>query len=86
MTLKIKKSGQRACDEKDAKGELCCGHLKLWDGGGEDLRQQVGPGVSIYRCERCHALYRPAPEDHSSAGSNFEERRVDLLGMFKKNR
>ena len=28
--VKEKKPGQRACDEKDAKGELCVGHLKRW--------------------------------------------------------
>ena len=24
------KAGQRACNEKDAKGKFCGGHLKLW--------------------------------------------------------
>ena len=28
--IKPKKPTQRACDEKDAKGKLCCGHLKRW--------------------------------------------------------
>ena len=28
--VKIKKQGQRACNEKDAKGKFCGGHLKLW--------------------------------------------------------
>src|SRR5581483_11769595 len=28
--VKIKKPGQRACNEKDAKGKLCGGHLKRW--------------------------------------------------------
>ena len=26
--VKIKKAGQRACNEKDAKGKFCGGHLK----------------------------------------------------------
>ena len=30
LKVKEKKPGQRACDEKDAKGELCVGHLKRW--------------------------------------------------------
>ena len=28
--VKEKKPGQGACDEKDAKGELCVGDLKRW--------------------------------------------------------
>src|SRR5262252_1426013 len=28
--IKIRKPKQRACDEKDAKGKLCNGHLKRW--------------------------------------------------------
>jgi hypothetical protein len=28
--IKPKKVTQRACDEKDEKGKLCCGHLKRW--------------------------------------------------------
>ena len=28
--VKIKKPGQRSCNEKDAKGKFCGGHLKRW--------------------------------------------------------
>ncbi len=28
--VKIKKPGQRACNEKDEKGKFCGGHLKRW--------------------------------------------------------
>ena len=28
--VKIRKHRQRSCDEKDAKGKLCAGHLKRW--------------------------------------------------------
>ena len=28
--VKIKKAGQRACNEKDEKGKFCGGHLKRW--------------------------------------------------------
>ncbi|PYU25869.1 MAG: hypothetical protein DMG32_11070 [Acidobacteria bacterium] len=28
--IKVCKHRQRACDEKDAKGKLCAGHLKRW--------------------------------------------------------
>ncbi len=82
MTLKEKKPGQRACDEKDAKGELCCGHLKCWYTPDEETVKQIGKDIDIYRCERCHALYRPAPTDDSSAGLRYEERPVTLWGTF----
>ena len=28
--VKVKKAGQRACNEKNDKGKFCGGHLKLW--------------------------------------------------------
>jgi len=80
VRTKEKKPGQRACDEKDAKGKLCCGHLKRWPTPSEDVIKQVGDGAEIYRCERCHMLYRPAPEDRSSFGLKYEKRTVNLLG------
>ncbi len=80
VTLKVKKPGQRACDEKDAKGKLCVGHLKRWYTPSEDVVKELGPRAEIYRCERCHALYRPAAEDQSSAGRNYVERPVNVLG------
>ncbi len=81
-TIKEKKPGQRACDEKGAKGELCVGHLKLWSTPDEEALKQAGKGVEIYRCERCHTLYRPAATDDSSAGLRFKLRPVSLLGGF----
>lgn len=82
LTIKEKKPGQRACDEKDAKGEFCLGHLKLWpqERWPAHLLAQAEPGAVIYRCERCHALYRPAAQDRSSAGLKFDRRPVNLLG------
>ena len=83
ITLKEKKPGQRACDEKTPpKGELCCGHLKRWYNADAETLKQVGKDVELYRCERCHALYRPVPEDHSSAGLNYEVRLVNMFGAF----
>jgi len=80
--IKEKKPGQRACDERDAKGELCVGHLKRWFTPDEETRKQVGKDVEVYRCERCHTLYRPAPTDDSSVGLRFKVRPVSLLGGF----
>ena len=80
IKIKVKKAGQRACDEKDAKSKLCVGHLKRWDTPAPDVVRAVGKGVSVYRCERCRALYRPAPDDRSSAGLKYEKRRVNIFG------
>jgi hypothetical protein len=50
----------RACNEKDEKGKLCCGHLKRWYGFGEEVRSQFGADAEVYRCEHCKTLYLPA--------------------------
>ena len=68
--VKIKKPGQRSCNEKDAKGKLCGGHLKRWyyhDDVCErecgDVEQAFGPQAEVYRCEHCKTLYLPNPAD-----------------------
>ncbi len=50
----------RACNEKDAKGKLCCGHLKRWNGYDDEVKQKYGPDPEVYRCEHCKTLYIPA--------------------------
>jgi hypothetical protein len=57
--IKPKKSTQRACDEKDAKGKLCCGHLKRWYDYPKEIEALVGSKAEIYRCEFCKTLYKP---------------------------
>jgi len=57
--VKPKKSTQRACDEKDAKGKLCCGHLKRWYDYPKDIEALVGAKTEVYRCEFCKTLYTP---------------------------
>ncbi len=59
----------RACNEKDAKGKLCCGHLKRWYGFGEEVKRTYGEDVEIYRCERCHTLYLPAAGEPQRSGT-----------------
>jgi len=49
---------QRACNEKNAKGKLCAGHLKRWYAAADDLKRQHGD--ELYRCEHCHIIYTPA--------------------------
>jgi len=94
VTLKVKqkKPGQRACDEKDPKGELCVGHLKRWyyyhplrlafSEEEEAAIKELGKTAEIYRCERCHTLYRPVAADNSTAGQKFQVRPVTLWGDF----
>lgn len=59
--LKTAKPKQRACDEKDAKGKLCAGHLKRWYDYPKEIAALIGPKAEIYRCEFCKTLYRPDP-------------------------
>jgi len=82
IRIRDKKPGQRACDEKDAKGKLCLGHLKRWFAPTEEVTKAAGKDAEIYRCERCKTLYRPVPEDRSSAGLRYEKRPVNVLGDF----
>jgi hypothetical protein len=94
VTFKVieKKPGQRACSEKNAKGLLCCGHLKRWFyyhplrlafTEQEDAAiKEFGKDAELYRCERCHTLYRPVETDRATAGQKFEVRPVSLWGGF----
>jgi len=85
MTIKMKKPGQRACDEKDAKGELCVGHLKRWYYRQDnEIAQVLGQDAEVYRCERCKTLYRPQSGDQSSAGLRYQLRPVNILGAFNR--
>jgi hypothetical protein len=87
ITLKEKKPGQRACDVKDAKGKLCVGHLKRWYFPSDsEVAKELGKDVEIYRCERCHALYKPAATDDSTAGQRYVLQPVNFLGdTLRKN-
>ena len=61
--VKVRKHKQRSCDEKDAKGKLCAGHLKRYYDYPREIAALVGgPQIEIYRCEFCKTLYRPDPE------------------------
>jgi len=62
IKIKVRKHKQRSCDEKDAKGKLCAGHLKRWYDYPKEIERLVGPQAEIYRCEFCKTLYRPDPE------------------------
>ncbi len=57
--IKVRKPKQRACDEKDEKGKICCGHLKRWYDYPKKIEALIGPKAEIYRCEFCKTLYKP---------------------------
>jgi hypothetical protein len=68
--VKIKKEGQRACNEKNEKGKFCGGHLKRWfyavdvieqDCG--DVEKAWGLDTEVYRCEHCKTVYLPNSTD-----------------------
>ena len=68
--VKYKKPLQRACNEKDAKGKLCGGHLKRWyytvdvvEQSCGDAKQAYGDNGEVYRCEHCKTLYLPTAEE-----------------------
>src|SRR3954471_6332026 len=66
--VKIKKPGQRSCNEKNEKGKFCGGHLKRWfysedavERECSDAEKAWGPDREVYRCEHCKTLYLPTP-------------------------
>lgn len=59
--VKIRKPKQRACDEKDDKGKLCCGHLKRFYDLPPEIEALVGRHAEVYRCEFCKTIYKPNP-------------------------
>jgi len=70
--VKLKKPGQRACNEKNDKGKFCGGHLKRWYYTADVLEQECGCAEKawgadreVYRCEFCQTLYLPSPDDPS---------------------
>jgi hypothetical protein len=64
----------RACNEKDAKGKLCAGHLKRWYFFGDEVKQKFGADAEVYRCEHCKTLYLPnAEEEPAPAPYRFSD-------------
>ncbi len=57
--IKTRKPKQRACDEKNEKGQVCCGHLKRWYDYPAEVAATVGKNSELYRCENCKTLFRP---------------------------
>ena len=57
--VKTRQPRQRACNEKDAKGKSCNGHLKRWFDFPKEVAAQFGAQAELYRCERCRTIYQP---------------------------
>ena len=85
--VKVKKPGQRSCNEKNAKGKLCGGHLKRWYYAADvleqacgDVEKAYGPNAEVYRCEHCKTLYLPSPEE--AHGLNVAGRgQISVFGL-----
>lgn len=63
--LKVKERipRMRACDEKNDKGKFCHGHLKRWYTLTGEAREALGNPSEVYRCERCHTVFMPNPDE-----------------------
>jgi hypothetical protein len=57
----------RACDERDAKGQICGGHLKRWFSYAPEIAKRFG--AELYRCERCHTVYLPNASEPARTGT-----------------
>ena len=56
----------RACNELNAKGKFCQGHIKRRNGFSAEL---AAWGSEVYRCERCHTIYLPNLEEAPRTGT-----------------
>lgn len=85
--VKVKKAGQRACNEKDEKGKFCGGHLKRWFYVSDAVEQECGciekawgRDAEVYRCETCKTLYLPDPK--AERGINVAgEGQISVFGL-----
>ena len=59
----------RACNELNAKGKICAGHLKRWYFFGDEVQQRFGNDAEIYRCEHCKTLYLPDENEEPRSGT-----------------
>lgn len=59
----------RACNERNAKGKICAGHLKRWYHLTAVAERKFGSSQELYRCERCHTIYLPNPEEPARTGT-----------------
>src|ERR671938_1070380 len=57
-------NAQTVCNEKNAKGKLCNGHLKQMKTGGEESEKHLRGDDVLFRCQTCGTLYMGPPLGH----------------------
>lgn len=57
-------NAQTVCNEKNAKGKLCNGHLKQMKTGGEEAEKHLRGDDALFRCQTCGTLYMGPPLGH----------------------
>jgi hypothetical protein len=67
--VKRRKLRMRACNELNAKGKLCAGHLKRWYQPTGAAAARFGMKAELYRCERCRTVYLPNPDEAPRTGT-----------------
>ncbi len=63
VKVKLRLLRMRACNERNAKGKVCAGHLKRWFHLSAEAQEKFGKAAELYRCERCHTIYLPNPDE-----------------------
>ena len=48
VLIKRRLPRMRACNERDAKGKVCAGHLKRWYFFGDELAAKFGKDAEVY--------------------------------------
>jgi hypothetical protein len=57
-------NAQTVCNEKNAKGKLCNGHLKQMKTGGEEAEKHLRGDDVLFQCQTCGTLYMGPPLGH----------------------
>lgn len=57
-------NAQTVCNEKNAKGKLCNGHLKQLRTGGEEAEKHLRGDDVLFKCQSCGTLYMGPPLGH----------------------
>jgi hypothetical protein len=77
-------NAQTVCNEKNAKGKLCNGHLKQMKTGGEEAEKHLRGDDVLFQCQTCGTLYMGPPLGHvrdPEKQSRFVEK--ELMGILR---
>jgi hypothetical protein len=78
-------NAQTVCNEKNAKGKLCNGHLKQMKTGGEESEKHLRGDDVLFKCQTCGTLYMGPPLGHvrdPEKQSRFVEK--DLMAILRE--